>query len=59
MKIIRNFIILFLFLNTNLLYADDDLFKEWLKSFKIYALENNISERTFDMTMSNVVFYLK
>jgi len=59
MKIIRNFIILFLFLNTNLLYADDDLFKEWLKSFKIYALENNISERTFDMTMSNVVFLPK
>ena len=59
MKIIRNFIILFLFFNTNLLYANNDLFKEWLNNFKIYALENNISEKTFDMTMSDVVFLPK
>jgi membrane-bound lytic murein transglycosylase B len=59
MKIIRNFIILFLFFNTNLLYANNDLFKEWLNNFRIHALENNISEKTFDMTMSDVVFLPK
>ena len=59
MKIIRNFIILFLFFNTNSLFANDDLFKEWLKNFKIHALDNNISEKTFDMTMSNVAFLPK
>jgi len=59
MKIIRNFIILILFFNTNLLYANNDLFKEWLNNFRIHALENNISEKTFDMTMSDVVFLPK
>jgi membrane-bound lytic murein transglycosylase B len=31
----------------------------WLKNFKIYALKNNISESTFDMAMSDVVFLPK
>ena len=59
MKIIRNFIILFLFFNNNTLYANDISFKEWLNSFRSYALENNISESTFDMVMSDVVFLPK
>ena len=59
MKIIRNFIILFLFLTNNTLYANDISFKEWLNSFRSYALENNISESTFDMVMSDVVFLPK
>ncbi|WP_415301204.1 lytic murein transglycosylase [Candidatus Pelagibacter sp. Uisw_134_02] len=59
MKIIKKFIILFLFFNTNILYANNVSFNDWLKNFKIYALKNNISEQTFDMTMSNVVFLPK
>ena len=56
MKIIRYFIILFLLLTNNSLSANDKSFNEWLESFKIYALENNISELTFDITMSKVIF---
>ena len=61
MKIIRNFIILFLFLpfNTAELSANDNSFNEWLKTFRIYALKNNISEKTFDIAMSDVVFLPK
>ena len=59
MKIIRNFIILFIFFNTNLLIASDDLFEDWFKNFKIYALENKISESTFNMAMSDVIFLPK
>ena len=59
MKIIRNFIILFLFLSNNILFADNTSFKEWLKEFKIYALKNNISEKTFDIAMSDVEFLPK
>ena len=59
MKIIKYFIILFLFLTNHVLSANDQSFKEWLKNFKIYALKNNISESTFDMTMSDVVFLPK
>ena len=56
MKIIRNFIILFLFFFNNTSSANNESFKEWLKDFRVHALENNISEFTFDLTMSNVVF---
>ena len=59
MKIIKNFIILFLFLSYNTLYANNDSFNNWLKNFKIYALKMDISENTFDMTMSDVVFLHK
>ena len=59
MKIIRNFIIVILFFTNNSLMANNSAFDDWLKNFKIYALENNISEKTFDMTMSNVVFLPK
>ena len=59
MKIIKNFIILFLFFTNNNLYANDTSFKEWLNNFRSYALENNISETTFDMAMSDVVFLPK
>ena len=56
MKIIRNFIIIFLLLNFTVLTAEDISFEDWLINFKIYALKNNISELTFDMTMSSVIF---
>jgi membrane-bound lytic murein transglycosylase B len=41
------------------LTAEDISFDDWLKNFKIYALENNISESTFDMSMSGVIFLPK
>jgi len=59
MKIIRYFIILFLML-TNVAFSSGDMsFDKWLKIFKIHALENNISESTFDMAMNDVVFLPK
>ena len=59
MKIIKNLIILLLFIYNGPLSANNDTFNEWLKNFKVYALKNNISETTFDMAMSNVVFLPK
>jgi len=59
MKIIKYFIILFLFFTHNFLFANDDSFNDWLKNFKVYALKNNISELTFNVAMSDVVFLPK
>ena len=59
MSIIKYLIILFLFFNNNSLNANDKLFNEWLKDFKVYALKKNISEETFNMAMSDVVFLPK
>ena len=58
MKIIKIFItVLFLFyLPANSSNSD---FNEWLKNFKKYALKNNISENTFDIAMSEVIFLPK
>ena len=56
MKIIKISIIILFFSSINL-YANDELnFIEWKKNFKNLALENNISEETFDTVMSNVKF---
>ena len=41
------------------LCANDQSFSEWLKNFKVQALNNNISESTFDMAMSDVIFLPK
>ena len=46
-------------LTNTVLNAEEESFNEWLKNFKVYALENNISELTFDMAMSNVIFLPK
>ena len=59
MKIIKYLIILFLLLVNGKLFANEQSFNEWLKNFKILALENNISETTFDMAMSDVIFLPK
>ena len=59
MKIIRYFIIIFLLFTQNVLSENNDSFKKWLNEFKTYALENDISESTFDMAMSNVTFLPK
>ena len=56
MKIIRNFIILFLLLTCNVSNSNDKSFNEWLKDFKVHALKRGVSELTFNMAMSDVVF---
>ena len=48
------FVSIFLFSNV---FADDDInFELWKNNFKKRALENNISEKTFDLVMSNTKF---
>ena len=56
MKLINFFFFIIIFSITNL-YADQQAsFLEWKKNFKIIALENNISETTFDKVMKHVRF---
>ena len=59
MKIIKIIIcITLIFLNNiNLSYADE--FNNWLSSFKKYAINNGISKKTLDKTMSKVKFLPK
>ena len=53
-------LLFFLFFTFSNLVADDDIkFSEWKKNFKTIALSNKISEKTFDMAMSNVQFLPK
>tara|TARA_B100001057_G_scaffold494599_1_gene591537 strand:+ start:754 stop:1710 length:957 start_codon:yes stop_codon:yes gene_type:complete len=41
-------------------YSDDEInFNAWKSNFKKVAIENNISEKTFDITMKNVKFLPK
>ena len=59
MKIIRYLsIIFFIFFASNLI-ADENNFSKWLNNFKIYALKQGVSEKTFDLAMSDVVFLPK
>ena len=56
MKII-NFFFLFLIISFSNTFADDQIdFIKWKKNFKNLALNNNISEKTFDLVMANVKF---
>ena len=56
MKLIR-FLLIILFSSGLNVFADIDLeFEKWKKNFKIIALNNNISEDTFDLVMSNTKF---
>jgi len=59
MKIIKYLFILFLPFINGALFAEERTFNEWLRNFKVHALENNVSELTFDMAMSDVVFLPK
>jgi len=56
MNIIKYFIIIFFTFIHGTLYANEKEFKEWLFNFKAYALEKKISEKTFNLAMSDVVF---
>ncbi len=56
MKLIRTLSLIFIISFSNL-YADNELkFNKWKKDFKNLAMENDISEKTFDITMSKVKF---
>ena len=59
MKIIKYFTVIFFLLYNGTLSANEKLFSEWLNNFKIYALDKGISEKTFSLAMSNVVFLPK
>ena len=59
MKIIKNIIIIFTLCVSSTAFADNHDFDLWLKSFKVKALQNNISEETFNKTMSNVKYLPK
>jgi membrane-bound lytic murein transglycosylase B len=59
MKIIKIILLLFFYFNTFHSSANEQTFNEWLKDFKKLALKNNISEVTFDTSMSKVVFLPK
>mgnify|MGYP001060609156 FL=1 len=56
MNIIKYFIIIFFTFIHGTLHANEKEFKEWLVNFKTYALEKKISEKTFNLAMSDVVF---
>ena len=59
MKITKYFIIIFFTFIHGTLNANEKGFKEWLVNFKAYALEKKISEKTFNLAMSDVVFLPK
>ena len=59
MKIVKILILTILTFFNSPLYSSEPSFDSWLESFKIHALKNNISEKTFNKTMSNVVFLPK
>ena len=52
-----NFFISFILISINCSFADiNKEFEDWKLNFKKKALENNISEKTFDKVMSNTKF---
>ena len=53
---IKLFFILFFFINTNFVFAEDDLFNEWLIKFKKEAISEGISIGTLELVMSNAKF---
>ncbi len=59
MKLIK-FSLIFLLINLTCSFANEiNDFNEWKVQFKKIALENNISEKTFDIVMANVKFLPK
>jgi len=56
MKLTKILIIFFIFFTSSLKANDEANFLIWKKNFKKIALSNNISEKTFDITMQNVKF---
>ena len=59
MKIIKILFILFLGFFITPIHSVEKSFENWMKDFKIFALKNDISEKTFDIAMANVIFLPK
>ena len=59
MKLIKNFILIFFVLSASTFAEINSEFENWKKQFKNLALENQISEKTFDTAMSHVIFLPK
>ncbi len=56
MKLINSIIILLFFFFKPVLSDNNLDFQEWKKNFKKIALQNNVSEKTFDTVMANIKF---
>jgi len=56
MNVIKIFFFIFLIFITSKASSNEVAFNDWLKDFKIQALKKNISDETFNKTMSNVIF---
>ncbi|MBD1174771.1 lytic murein transglycosylase [Pelagibacterales bacterium SAG-MED01] len=59
MKLIKIFLLFFFIFMSNVFANENDEFNNWKKKFKVKALQNNISEQTFNLVMSNVRFLPK
>jgi len=59
MRKIKIIIIIFISFLNSYAYSDNSTFDEWKINFKIIALENGISEITFDKVMKNAKFLPK
>ena len=59
MKINKILIIFFVLLFSSSVYSSEHSFSHWLKAFKKNALNNDISEKTFNTAMANVKFLPK
>ena len=59
MKKIKLFLLIFIFNISNVLADDTVKFEEWKSKFKERAIKNNISEKTFDLVMTNTKYLPK
>ena len=59
MKLINTLILILIFSFSNLESNDEIKFQKWKENFKFVALDNDISEKTFDTVMNNVQFLPK
>ena len=59
MKLIKFILIVFIISSSKLLALDESEFLNWKKNFKKIALENKITETTFDIVMRDVKFLPK
>ena len=59
MKLIKLFLLILFFINTNSFADNNENFNIWKAKFKKIALSHNISETTFDIVMANVKFLPK
>jgi len=59
MKMIKILFIFIFTISSFIVSSSEQSFIDWKKDFKILALKKNISEKTFNITMNNVVFLPK